>query len=70
MTRGARELFTLYAEAVFAAEPADLSLLHALFYTHSGNGVDVLAGTRGGAQQDRFARGSQANADRARREAR
>jgi monoamine oxidase len=62
VTRGARELFTLYAEAVFAAEPADLSLLHALFYTHSGNGVDVLAGTRGGAQQDRFARGSQANA--------
>ena len=62
VTRGARELFTLYAEAVFAAEPADLSLLHALFYTHSGNGVDVLAGTRDGAQQDRFVGGSQANA--------
>jgi monoamine oxidase len=62
VTRGARENFTLFAEAVFAAEPADLSLLHALFYTHSGNGVDVLARTRGGAQQDRFARGSQANA--------
>jgi monoamine oxidase len=62
VTRGARELFTLYAEAVFAAEPADLSLLHALFYTHSGNGMDVLAGTRDGAQQDRFVGGSQANA--------
>ncbi len=62
VTRGARELFTLFSEAVFAAEPADLSLLHALFYTHSGNGVDVLAGTRGGAQQDRFIGGSQANA--------
>jgi len=58
-TRGARELFALFAEAVFAAEPADLSLLHALFYTHSGDGIDVLTGTRGGAQQDRFVGGSE-----------
>ena len=57
-TRGAR-LFRLYSEAVFAAEPHDFSLLHALFYTHSGGGVDALAGTRGGAQQDRFVGGSQ-----------
>ena len=70
VTRGARELFTLYAEAVFAAEPADLSLLHALFYTHSGNGVDVLAGTSGGAQQDRFVARLAGERDRARREAR
>jgi monoamine oxidase len=62
VTRGARELLTLYSEAVFAADPADLSLLHALFYTHSGNGVDVLAGTRGGAQQDRFVGGAQGSA--------
>jgi monoamine oxidase len=59
VTRGARELFTLYAEAVFAAEPSDFSLLHALFYTGSGGGVDVLSGTRGGAQQDRVVGGSQ-----------
>jgi len=58
-TRGARELLNLYSEAVFAAEPSDYSLLHALFYTHSGGGVDSLAGTRGGAQQDRFVGGSQ-----------
>jgi len=58
-TRGARELLRLYSEAVFAAEPSDYSLLHALFYTHSGGGVDMLAGTRGGAQQDRFVGGSQ-----------
>jgi monoamine oxidase len=54
-----RELLRLYAEGVFAAEPSDFSLLHALFYTHSGGGVDALAGTRGGAQQDRFVGGSQ-----------
>jgi monoamine oxidase len=58
-TRNARELFNLYAAAVFAAEPSDFSLLHALFYTHSGGGIDRVAGTRGGAQQDRFVGGSQ-----------
>ena len=58
-TKGARALFALFAEAVFAAEPSDLSLLHALFYTHSGRGVDALTGTRNGAQQDRFVGGSQ-----------
>ena len=54
-----RELLRLYTEAVFAAEPGDMSLLHALFYTHSGGGVDRLSATRGGAQQDRFVGGSQ-----------
>jgi monoamine oxidase len=58
-TAKARALFGLFCEAVFAAEPSDFSLLHALFYTHSGGGVDILAGTRGGAQQDRFVGGSQ-----------
>ncbi|MGH9034097.1 MAG: flavin monoamine oxidase family protein, partial [Acidimicrobiia bacterium] len=43
-TPKARALFELYSEAVFAAEPADFSLLHALFYTHSGGGVDILTG--------------------------
>lgn len=58
-TTKARALFELYSEGVFAAEPGDFSLLHALFYTHSGGGVDIISGTRGGAQQDRFVGGSQ-----------
>jgi len=58
-TPKARSLMRLYSAAVFAAEPADFSLLHALFYTHSGSGVDVLAGTANGAQQDRFVEGAQ-----------
>jgi monoamine oxidase len=58
-TGKARQLLRLYAEAVFAAEASDFSLLHALFYTHSGGGVDTVAGTSGGAQQDRFVGGSQ-----------
>ena len=58
-TATGREMLRLYAEGVYAAEATDFSLLHALFYTHSGGGVDAIAGTRGGAQQDRFVGGSQ-----------
>jgi monoamine oxidase len=58
-SEGARRLFELATEAVWAAEPADVSLLHVLFYTHSGGGFNTLVGTGGGAQQDRFHGGSQ-----------
>ena len=56
---GARTLFEIGCEAVWAQEPADLSFLHVLFYTHSAGGFDALIGTSGGAQQDRFVGGSQ-----------
>ncbi len=55
---------TLFAEAVFAAEPFEFSLLHALFYIHSGGGVERLSGIRGGAQQERFVLGAQSLANR------
>ncbi len=58
-TEAARSLFELATEAVWAAEPADVSLLHLLFYTRSGSGFNSLVGTGGGAQQDRFHGGSQ-----------
>jgi monoamine oxidase len=58
-TAHARSLFELVTEAVWAAEPADVSLLHVLFYTRSGSGFNSLIGTNGGAQQDRFHDGSQ-----------
>jgi monoamine oxidase len=58
-TAGGRTLFELVTEAVWAAEPADVSLLHVLFYTRSGSGFNSLIGTEGGAQQDRFHGGSQ-----------
>jgi monoamine oxidase len=57
-TAGARWFWETYASGVFAAAPQDFSLLHALFYTHAGQGVNVLIGTRGGAQQDRVVGGS------------
>ncbi|HVF11847.1 MAG TPA: FAD-dependent oxidoreductase [Actinomycetota bacterium] len=58
-TDRARELLHLYLSAVFAAEPANLSMLHTLFYIHSGEGFDNLIRFRGGAQQDRIVGGSQ-----------
>ena len=58
-TPGARFLLDLVTESVFAAEPRDLSLLHALFYYHSGNGVINLSSTAGGAQDSRLVGGSQ-----------
>jgi monoamine oxidase len=58
-TSGGRALIELSIQAVWAAEPKDLSLLHVLFYTHSAGGFDPLLETDGGAQQDRFVGGSQ-----------
>ena len=58
-TPGGRMLIELSIEAVWAAEPADVSLLHVLFYIASAGNFDLLVDTGGGAQQDRFVGGSQ-----------
>ncbi len=56
---GARFLFDLAVTSVFACEPRDVSLLHYLFYVHSGGGLLQLVTTGGGAQDSRFVGGSQ-----------
>ena len=58
-TGAARELLRTVTEAVWAAEPEDVSLLHLLFYVNSAGGLSPLVDSEGGAQQDRFAGGSQ-----------
>jgi monoamine oxidase len=58
-TRAAQALLQLGVEAVWAAHPADVSLLHVLFYTRAAGSFEDLIGTEGGAQQDRFVGGSQ-----------
>ena len=58
-TQRAREQMTTVIEAVFAAEPHDISLLHVLFYARSGLGLFYLVSTEGGAQADRFDGGAQ-----------
>ncbi len=59
-----RDYFRVVSEAVFAADASSISLLHAAFYVRSGRGVDMLVGTRGGAQQDRVVGGTQQLSDR------
>ncbi len=58
-TKTAREALTMAIRAVFAVEPADVSLLHVLFYAAAADGWDDLLDTEGGAQQDRLAGGTQ-----------
>jgi monoamine oxidase len=58
-TRSGRMLLQLGVEAVWAAQPEDMSLLHVLFYIHSAGSLEMLFDTEGGAQQDRFEGGSQ-----------
>jgi monoamine oxidase len=58
-SRPGRMLLELVIEAVWAAQPEDVSLLHVLFYIHSAGSLELLADTEGGAQQDRFVGGSQ-----------
>jgi monoamine oxidase len=63
-TASARFFWETYSQAVFAAEPQDMSLLHVLFYTHAGGGVNSLIGVRNAAQQDRVVGGTQLIATR------
>src|SRR5215211_3008061 len=58
-TKAGRMLLELGIEAVWAAQPEDMSLLHVLFYIHSAGSLELLFDTDGGAQQDRFVGGSQ-----------
>ena len=63
-TRGGKDVLALAIQSVFAAEPDDFSLLHLLFYTHSGGSLEMLFDTTGGAQDSRFVGGSQLVAKR------
>lgn len=53
-----RSYFRIATEAVFSAESADISALHALFYAHSGTDLETLLSVDAGAQQDRIVGGS------------
>ena len=59
VTKGARDALSLGVEAVWAAQPEDISLLHALFYISSAGGLDALWDTEGGAQDARVVGGTQ-----------
>jgi monoamine oxidase len=58
-SRKARALMGIAGRTVWGTEPAEMSLLHVLFYVGSAGGFDRLMDTEGGAQQDRLVGGSQ-----------
>lgn len=58
-TAPVRAVFDVAVRTVFGAEPAELSLLHFLFYLNSGGGLMSLVEVENGAQQDRFLGGAQ-----------
>jgi monoamine oxidase len=58
-TSSGRTMLELAVKAVWAAMPADVSLLHLLFYISSAGTLELLLDTEGGAQQDRFVEGAQ-----------
>ncbi|MFT3715193.1 MAG: flavin monoamine oxidase family protein [Gordonia sp. (in: high G+C Gram-positive bacteria)] len=57
-TEAGRAYFRVTAEAIYAADASDLSLLHALFYTASNGDLETLVAVDKGAQQDRVVGGS------------
>ena len=54
----AKVMFKLAAEAIWAADPNEISLLHALFYIKSGGNLDMLMNVKAGAQEERFVGGA------------
>jgi monoamine oxidase len=59
----ARAILEVAVKAIFGTGSGELSLLFTLFYLHAGGGLTNLARTTGGAQERRFAGGSQQLAD-------
>lgn len=59
-----RDYFTIATEAVFSAQPRDMSALHALFYAHAGVDLETLLSVEDGAQQTRVAGGTVQIAER------
>jgi monoamine oxidase len=58
-TKDGRAFLRLATQAVFSAEPEDLSALWACTYIGAAGGLDALIDTGGGAQQDRVVGGTQ-----------
>ena len=53
------DLMAIMARVTWGAEPSQVSMLHALRYVKAAGGLDRMLDVTGGAQQDRFAAGTQ-----------
>lgn len=63
-TRSGRRFLALACQAIWACEPSELSLLHALFYIKAAGSLSALTDFEGGAQQDRLEGGAHGLADK------
>lgn len=63
-TTGGRQLFITAARLLWAGEPSELSLLHALFYARAAGSLRTVMATENGAQQDLLDGGAHALAVR------
>ena len=57
--KNTRKMFDVAVNAIFAADPAEISFLFFLFYLKSGGGLENLIATRHGAQDARIEGGAQ-----------
>src|SRR3984957_3574113 len=57
--RAARDLLAIMARVTWGCEPDDVSMLHAARYARAAGGLDRMLDVENGAQQDRFAAGTQ-----------
>jgi monoamine oxidase len=64
-TASSRDLMAIMARVTWGCEPDDVSMLHAVRYTHAAGGLDRLLDVEDGAQQDHFPGGTQQIAEAA-----
>ncbi|EUA03245.1 flavin containing amine oxidoreductase family protein [Mycobacterium kansasii 824] len=62
-TASSHDLMAIMARVTWGCEPEDVSMLHATRYVRAAGGLDRLLDVENGAQQDRFAGGTQQIAD-------
>ncbi|ENX37608.1 flavin monoamine oxidase family protein [Acinetobacter courvalinii] len=53
-SEGAKDFIRIISSAIFCCNSSQLSYLFFLEYLRQGHGIEVLLGTKGGAQQDKF----------------
>ncbi|RAV09552.1 monooxygenase [Mycolicibacterium sp. GF69] len=56
---GTRDLMAIMSRVTWGCEPAQVSMLHAVRYVKAAGGLDRMLDVEGGAQQSRFAAGTQ-----------
>ena len=65
-TEEGREMYRGVVRGLLCVEPCEVSALYWLWYVQSGEGVDVITGLQGGAQEAHFSGGSQQLSERMR----